>query len=121
VVVLKGEGHQEPCQLLGGSLGSLEIEVHVSIGEIRRDQVQALEIGSTNGQVNAPLALDQFLTTTLDLGLDAKIESRGTLWIQIPNQSSGALPGREVCQVDGCRSLTDASFDVVGREVSREL
>ena len=102
-------------RVVGPGIAEVQQQVHVPVGEIRRDQVEVVEVCSLDGVVEQALAADDRPAAALDLGLDPEHEARRALRVQVPQD--GAQPGlrREIGEVDRRRGLPDAALDVIYR------
>src|SRR5690242_8315678 len=122
MVVLGGQRLEQPGELAGGPgagprfASSVEEQVHVAVGEVGREQVQAVEVGALDRVVEGLGAADERLASALDPRLDPEQEAGRALRVQIPEQRPAAVGGGQVGQVDGRGRLADAALDVVRGE-----
>src|SRR5690242_1596956 len=122
MVVLGGQRLEQPGELAGGPgagprfASSVEEQVHVAVGEVGGEQVQAVEVGALDRVVEGLGAADERLAAALDPRLDPEQEAGRALRVQVPEQGPEAVGGRQVRQVHGRGRLADAALDVVGGE-----
>src|SRR5262249_7558086 len=107
------EGGQGGGKPLGRLLGGVEDQVQLPVGEVRRQQVEPVEVGDLDRRVEVAAPFDQRGAAPLDAGPDPQQEAGCSLRVQVPQQHSQAVARREVADVDRRRGLADPALDVV--------
>jgi hypothetical protein len=95
-------------------LGPVEQQVHVAVGEVAGQQVEAIEVGALDGLVQPAGAPDEGLAAALDPSPDPEHVGRSGLRVQVPQQRAETVLGGQVAEVDGRGRLAHAALDVVG-------
>ncbi len=115
-VVVTAQGREHPRDPARGPLGCVQGEIHMAVGEVRGQQIQALEIGPFDQLGDRALASHQPTPSAADLRLDPEQIRRSALGVEVPQQHPRTFARRQIREVDSSRRLAHAALDVVGRE-----
>ena len=115
-VELRGQRRQQPTQCPLRVRSIVEVDVHVPVREVRRQQVQVCEVGGLDRLQHRARSPDQLGTAALDARLHPEQVRGGALGIEIPEQGPAALPRRQVGEVDGRGGLAHPTLEVVARD-----
>ncbi len=114
-IVVVGERREQLLQPLRRLLQIVQREIEVTLSQIRRQQIEQRIVGAADRFAQILLALQQALEVVAGRALDAVVEARRALGIEIPQQRAMARAARAVGEVDRRGRLADAAFDVVSR------
>ena len=88
-------------------------QVHVTVGKIRRQEIEQLVIGAANKIFQVTLALNQAFAAALDLRFDPEVVAGSALGIEIPDKRGRAFACSQPGEIHGGGCFTDAPLDVV--------
>ncbi len=91
----------------------VQLEVEVAVGIIGRNQIEIVEIRAADGFREIFFLFDQRRGATTDARFDAKVEARGALGIEVPEQAAQTAAGGEIGQVDRRRGFADAALEII--------
>src|SRR5690606_3473175 len=113
-VVVLGERVEHPAHAAGAAAGAVEHQVHVAVGEVGGEQVQALDVGAPQQVGDVGPAPDQLAPAAAHLGPDAEQERGRRLRVEVPEHGAEPVRRRQGGDVHGGRGLPHPALDVVG-------
>ena len=107
------QGLDQFSELFSGLFTFLQPVLNLVIFKIGRDYIEIVELGMMDEFCKRGFTLDEPLAHALEPGLLPKIPARGTLWVQVPEQSWDIGLRGNVRKIHAGGCFSDTALEIV--------